>query len=57
MSWIGVALIVVALIALFLMRARRGVTNQPFFHSMMVAAITGLIAVGVVMVVAGFASR
>ena len=60
MSLIGLALIVLALIAFVLMRKRRGVpklTNQPFLNSMMAAAISGLIAVGAVMVVAGFASR
>jgi hypothetical protein len=60
MSLIGVALIVLALIVLFLMRARRGVSklmDQPFLNSMAAAAISGLIAVGMVMVVAGFSSR
>ena len=43
MSLIGVALIVLALIVLFLMRARRGVSklmDQPFLNSMAAAAIS-----------------
>ena len=60
MSLIGLALVAFALIVLFLMRARRGVSklrDQPFLNSMVAAAISGLIAVGVVMVVAGSANR
>ena len=52
MSLIGLALVAFALIVLFLMRARRGVSklrDQPFLNSMVAATISGLIAVGVVM--------
>ena len=57
MSLTGVALIVLALIALVVMRERPGASKltTPFLISMMAAAISGLFAVGVVMVVAGFA--
>ena len=56
MSLIGFALIVLALIALVLMRERPGASKlrNPFLISMTAAATSGLIAVGVVMVIAGF---
>ena len=60
MFLIGLGLIVLALIVLFLMRERPGVAhsiNQPFLVSMVAAAISGLIAVGVVMAVAGVTGR
>ena len=60
MSWTGLALIVLAVIAFVLMRARLGISklgSRPFLVSMVAAGITGLIAVGVVMVVAGFVSH
>ena len=56
----GLALIVLAVIAFVLMRARLGISKlggQPFLVSMAAAGITGFIAVGVVMVVAGFVTR
>jgi hypothetical protein len=60
MFLIGLGLIVFAVIVLFLMRARPSAAhsiNQPFLVSMIAAAISGLIAVGVVMAVAGFTGR
>ena len=60
MFLIGLGLIVLAVIVLFLLRERPGVAhfiNQPFLVSMIAAAISGLIAVGVVMAVAGFTGR
>ena len=53
----GLALIVLAVIAFVLMRARLGISklgNRPFLVSLAAAGITGLIAVGVVMVASGF---
>ena len=60
MFLIGLALIVLAGIVLFLMRERPGGTNlikHPFLISMIAAGLSGLFAVGVVMVIAGFANH
>jgi len=60
MLLIGPALIILAVVILFLMRERPSASklmNQPFLVSMIAAATSGLFAVGVVMVIASFASH
>lgn len=60
MSLTGLALIVLAVIAFLLMRVRSGPSkreNQPLLQTMAAAGITGLGAVGVVMIVGAFVSR
>lgn len=59
MSWVGLALIIVAVIAFVLLKTEHGVSrlgNRPFLTSIVAAGIVSLIVVGVVMTVAGFVS-